>query len=302
MTGVQVEELYSLNNECIKDLGKVYGLIFLFKWVPDNFTEGKLLTDIDMPELFFAKQTINNACATQALINILLNCKDKDIELGDNLKNFKEFTASFCAKDKGDALTNLDAIRLVHNSFARSQMFDFDGIAKKKEKEDAFHFIGYVPYNGRLIELDGLKAGPYDLGPIGEQEQWVEVARPHIEKRMQKYSAGEIHFNLMALVKDALIHFNQKIVELSAVPDSQVQIEHYKQLIEEEEEKRKRYKAENIRRKHNYLPLIMETLKALGRKGKLLDAYEKALGKAKADIEKEKAKAKSEKDSKGKAT
>lgn len=55
-------------------------------------------------------------------------------------------------------------------------------------------------------------------------------------------------------------------------------------LIEEEENKVKHYKLENIRRKHNYLPLIIEILKILAKEGQLLPLYEKAKAKA---IEKE---------------
>lgn len=44
--------------------------------------------------LFFAAQTIQNACGTQALLSVLLNQDDK-IAIGDQLKEFKEFTAAF---------------------------------------------------------------------------------------------------------------------------------------------------------------------------------------------------------------
>lgn len=37
---------------------------------------------------------------------------------------------------------------------------------------------------------------------------------------------------------------------------------------------------ENVRRKHNYLPLIMEILKTLAQEGKLTDLVEKAKEKA----------------------
>lgn len=63
-------------------------------------------------------------------------------------------------------------------------MFEFDAKTTAKE-EDAFHFVSYVPVNGRLYELDGLREGPIDLGAC-TQDDWISAVRPVIEKRIQK--------------------------------------------------------------------------------------------------------------------
>lgn len=64
----------------------------------------------------------------------------------------------------------------------------------------------------------------------------------------------------------------------------QAEISRLRLLIEEEELKNKQYQMENIRRKHNYLPLIVEILKILAKEGQLLPLYEKAKERA---VEKE---------------
>ncbi|XP_031240194.1 ubiquitin carboxyl-terminal hydrolase isozyme L5 isoform X4 [Mastomys coucha] len=288
--GAQVEEIWSLEPESFEKLKPVHGLIFLFKWQPGEEPAGSVVQDSRLETIFFAKQVINNACATQAIVSVLLNCTHQDVHLGETLSEFKEFSQSFDAAMKGLALSNSDVIRQVHNSFARQQMFEFDTKTPAKE-EDAFHFVSYVPVNGRLYELDGLREGPIDLGACN-QDDWITAVRPVIEKRIQKYSEGEIRFNLMAIVSDRKMIYEQKIAELqrqlaeeepmdtdqgsTVLSAIQSEVARNQMLIEEEVQKLKRYKIENIRRKHNYLPFIMELLKTLAEHQQLIPLVEKA--------------------------
>jgi len=275
VTGVQVEELWSLDKEQFADLKPVYGLVFLFKWTSDDEPAGSIVQDSRLDKIFFAKQVINNACATQAILSVLMNIEDPAVTLGATLAEFKEFCGSFDAGMKGLTLSNSDQIRSVHNSFARQTLFEFD--SKKADKDDdVFHFVSFIPINGRIYELDGLKAGPIDHGPAGED--WTENVRPIIEARMQKYQQGEIHFNLMAIIQDRIVRYNNQLKALSGMSiDSQMtEVARIEMLLAEEENKRAKWKTENIRRRHNYLPLIMELLRSLASRGELLPIYNKA--------------------------
>jgi len=287
--GVQVEELWSLDAEHFERLKPVHGLIFLFKWVGNSVVSntGKIVPDDG--EIFFARQVIQNACSTQAIISVLMNCSHPDVKFFYVLSEMKDFTSDFDPSMKGLALSNSDTIRSVHNSFARQTLFEFDN-KTSSGKDDVYHFVGYIPTkNGRVFELDGLKDGPIDHGAIPEGKDWVETVRPILMDRINKYGEKEIHFNLLAVVSDRKVQFEKKIIELEksgkATPESILEL---KQLIEDEESKRKRFKLENIRRKHNYLPLIVQFLKELAQQKQLLPLFEKAKEKAKTAAESKK--------------
>lgn len=141
--------------------------------------------------------------------SVLLNCAHQDVHLGKALSDLKEFSQSFDAAMKNLALSNSDVTGQVHNSFARQQRFQFD--AKTSTKEDAFHFVSYVPINGRHYDSDGLREGPTDLG-VCNQDGWISSMRPVIEKRVQKYR--KVKFQLTATVSDRKMIHEQKIAEL----------------------------------------------------------------------------------------
>lgn len=92
---------HDFGNPGVVSCRPVYGLIFLFKWKQEK--------DLRPPEsdyhgkVFFANQVINNACATQAILSVLLNCKH--LELGQQLTDFKSFTADFPPDLKGEPET-----------------------------------------------------------------------------------------------------------------------------------------------------------------------------------------------------
>lgn len=291
VSGVQVEELWSLDKDHFEKLKPVHGLIFLFKWVPDENPQGTVVRDSRADDMFFAKQVINNACATQAILSVLLNVNHDEMSLGPILSSFKEFCSSFDSTMKGLTLSNSDEIRTVHNSFSRQNLFEFDQKSASKD-DDVFHFVAYVPVKGRLYELDGLKDGPVDHGAVPESGDWLDLAKPIIEQRMAKYQAGEIHFNLMAIMQDKLLRYRKELAILTEANDA-AGIADLQMRIAQEEQQRTQWKKENIRRRHNYLPFIVELLKGLAEQGQLQNVYEKAKTKAQELDERKKAKKKS---------
>lgn len=303
--GVQFEEIYSLEKELLEHLKPVHGLIFLFKWVQDlsGKPQGEVVKDSRADEIFFPKQVINNACATQAILSCLMNVSHPDVQLGDTLTGFKEFTSSFDAGMKGLALSNSDEIRSIHNSFARQSVFEFDQKVQSKEDDDIFHFVAYVPIKGRIYELDGLQEGPLDHGKIPDGADWLDHVRPVIEQRMAKYQTGEIHFNLMAVIQDKLLGYKRQIDTLSSeVPLNEGMLSEVRIKMTEEEEIRQRWAKENVRRRHNYLPFIIELLKFLAAEKALQGVYDKAKEKSMEQYQKKQAaKAKTASEGAGKA-
>ena len=179
---VAVEEIYSFDDvELLENLKPIYGLVFLFKWAkdPDKRESLKYYDN----ELFFANQVITNACATQAILSVLLNSQDLDI--GPELNNLKSFTLEMDPQMKGLAIGESEVIKRVHNSFARPEPFVISNDKKPKKEGDVYHFISYIPFKGKLYELDGLQEGPILIGDC-DMNNWIDSAKDEINKRILK--------------------------------------------------------------------------------------------------------------------
>lgn len=281
---VMVEELFALNDQALSELSPAFGLLFLFKWTQETAESSHhtpLIPEQVDPDMFFARQTVTNACATQALLSILLNQSER-VNLGEDLVMFKEFTRDFSAEDKGEALGGNDNIRLAHNSFARPFAFEEPqqtGASRRKTRYDdeddssSYHFVAYIPYKGGLYELDGLQPGPICLsqGEFGEDIQgpeWLHAVRPHIEQRIQRYSTNEIRFNLMALIRDKRVSLAQQAAQAQAAGDVELASK-CREELSRIEDKRQTWYEENLRRKHNYVPFVVAALRLLAKHKKL---------------------------------
>lgn len=52
----------------------------------------------DEQPVWFAAQTIQNACGTQAILSVLMNQTEDTVRLGPSLSEFREFTSAFPAE------------------------------------------------------------------------------------------------------------------------------------------------------------------------------------------------------------
>lgn len=245
---------------------------------------------------------ITNACATQAILSVLMNADG--VDLGDVLGAFKSFTADFPPELKGEAIGNCQPLREAHNSFARPEPFEVES-KEAQEDDDVFHFIGYVPFNGAVYELDGLKPGPIKLADIpgGANQSWLNVVRPLIQSRIARYQASEIRFNLLEVTQDLRRTWKARIAELENLgaadqggvqpmdmthdaTDPAKELDQLRQMLAAEEEKFTSWKEENMRRRWNYVPFILAMLKTLGERGHLIPLLEAAQEKEKAKAKK----------------
>jgi ubiquitin carboxyl-terminal hydrolase L5 len=283
--GVQVEELWDLSNlESLNRRFHLHGLIFLFKYRTDiDATSALAVENVDAPEsLFFASQVITNACATQAILGVLLNVetfrnedggskdaegKEREQTIGETLTELKQFTADFPPELKGLALSNSEKIRAAHNTFARPEPIVDEGKRAAKNGDEVYHFVAFVHHGGRMWELDGLKPKPVAYGECSK-ENWHEVAVPAIEERIQKYASDEISFNLLAVTNEKESVFRRELREAAERGDNE-SIVKLTDEIEDEMKRKEIWRDENIRRKHNYIPFIFEMLKCLAEKGGL---------------------------------
>ena len=192
-----------------------------------------------------------------ALLNIIMNCQG--VDLGDKLRQFKEQTQDLDTALRGHHLSSNNYIRAIHNSFTRrmdhlnADLFleneasaatsrrtkrraapkkaRSKARAKKAALEYGFHFVAYVPQDGCVWELDGLKLKPRKIGKPHnwagvmivvvvahsslqgdiDSDDWTGIAGRHIEARMLQDEQAQLSFNLLALCQSPLASVSQSI-------------------------------------------------------------------------------------------
>jgi hypothetical protein len=127
--GVKVNEVWSLDDNDMAMLPQpVHALIFLFRYQATDKT--KLETECPK-QVWYAEQVPDFACATFALLNIVNNIPG--LELGQELRDFKQRTQDMTPRLRGDAIDDFTFVKRIHNSFARDEdLLNADSHLKEK--------------------------------------------------------------------------------------------------------------------------------------------------------------------------
>lgn len=255
---VQIDDVYSIDRDSLRAAGPLYGVIFLFKYGDvdrrhaaegNRVLEGQYDEAYQEKDIFFANQMIQNACATQALLNVLFN--NDSIDLGKELGEFKSFVKDFDSELIGETISNSDLIRKVHNSFSPPVMIEVTQNERRSSGDDGlFHFIGYTRVGGYIYEFDGLKNFPIRHCECISEEEFYEKLPNVLSARISKYGE-ELRFSLLAITEDKLQRYQDLGDDL---------------MVSSELSKRESWKRENAYRRQDYTGLIVHLLKDYSRK------------------------------------
>ncbi|KAL8291772.1 hypothetical protein RQP46_002030 [Phenoliferia psychrophenolica] len=304
--GLEVSELWGLDEELLQELKPVHALIFLFKWIGGDAAKADGTLETPTGPHYFAHQVINNACASIAILNATLNIQDPNVQLGEELENLKAFSDGLDPETRGWTISNSEKIRTVHNSFARSDPYSLEESRPQTEDEDAYHFVCYTPIGDKLYELDGLKNSPVSHGVIpGGPENWTALAKEVLERRIATYPAGEVHFNLMAITSRSAF-LEREVAKLEAEaetsrargeqPDAllESQLDDVKDRLARVQAQFKEWEFDNALRRHNYIGLIHGLVLELAKQKKLAPQIEVAKAEMKRKLAEKKSKGKTD--------
>ena len=157
---------------------------------------------------------------------------------------------------RGEALSNSDSIRAAHNAFARAAPFADETAREAGLDDDLYHFVAYTAVDGKLYELDGLQPAPIlhvplpggDGDGVSAEMAFASAVVPVLQRRIARYPATEIRFNLLALTRDP-----RPAMRAAGDADG----------LARERRRREAWAWENALRRHNLVGFVGEVLRGV---------------------------------------
>lgn len=167
-----VDDLYSLDPDSLAALQPIHALIFLFKYINPSNSTTTPNPNAGSPDPyfpgFFAHQTVNNACATLAVLNALGNIPPPSSSSSHSPSSTKtkteeynalmSFAAPLDPTSRGLVITSADWLREAHNALSPPSAISLDGLGLERGTEDVSRFIWVFLLRGGLAlrGLDGM--------------------------------------------------------------------------------------------------------------------------------------------------
>jgi len=142
---------------------------------------------------FYMKQTgtLDNACGLIACLHGALNAEDIKFGADSVAGKFADATKEISPADRATLLEGFKDFQEKHIAFANQ------GQSAHAETQDDvnYHFIAFVKLNGKLVELDGTKKGPVEIGDCDD------ILTDTVKEVQRRLDQGEIsdRLSLMAL-------------------------------------------------------------------------------------------------------
>ena len=208
------QDVYTITNPDMLNLAypnstDVIALIFLY---PDNVNQEQYRKEKESDwitkrtvytsakQLYYMKQTIDNACGTVAILHAIANNLDSGLELKPKsfLARFFNATKSNTPEERAKALEDDKNISMVHDQIAR----EGQTAAPNLGDEVDYHYVTFVERGEQLYELDGAKSSPIHCGKSSKETFLMDVVKNC--KDYVNRDPENLNFVAIALVKNAV--------------------------------------------------------------------------------------------------
>lgn len=145
--------------------------------------------------VWFAKQTVSNACGTMGVIHAALNARDATARDG-YFERLRARCEGLDADARAKVIEEDDALEAAHVGAS----VEGQSAVPTGDEEVDLHFVALVEVDGGVWELDGRKPGPVYHGAttgVGLLRDAVPVIKKYMDA-----AAGSINFNATALAAD----------------------------------------------------------------------------------------------------
>jgi len=191
-------DVYGFDDDVLGMVPKPVAALLLLFPITDKYEahakeEAGKVADKAPGDVYFIKQSIENACGTIAIIHALAN-NDKRIDLGNGcFKKFLEASKSAKPEERASLLEKDQELMNAHESSAEEGQTR----APPRDAKVDLHFIAFVNVNGTLYELDGRKPSAIAHGSTSDDTLLKDAAA--ICKKFIEREPENLNFTALAI-------------------------------------------------------------------------------------------------------